>query len=320
MITLRQMLYARTLAETRNFHHASERLNLSQPALTRSMQVLEAAIGSPIFERLPSGLEPTRIGAEFLRRATVILSERQDMMEEMRLWSGLERGMITVSAGPFPGDIPGPQAAAAVARRAPEMKCSMRMRDWREVKEDVISRAADLGIAELSEANRDPRLETEPLGEHRLYFYCRPRHPILAQTTVDITNLANYPWAGPRTPGRIASAFNAAHSNAGSIEPLHGDFILAWTVDTIPAAMRIVASSDVISAALLTQLEADLARRTLVLVPCSIPWLKLQNGFITRREQIESAALELFKTEFRRLNKELSVNESKLAARYAPSL
>jgi DNA-binding transcriptional LysR family regulator len=320
MITLRQMHYARTLAETRNFRHASTRLNLSQPALTRSIQALEAVIGSPIFERLPQGLEPTRIGTEFLRRASVILHERRELMNEMRLWAGCERGMITVSTGPVPGHALGPQAAAAIARLVPGMKCTLRMRDWRDVKEDVVSRAADLGIAELNDASSDPRVDIELVGEDRLYFYCRPGHPLLAQTEVLITDLTAYPWAGPRTPGRIASAFNASVSPAGSLEPVHGDFMLAWTVDTIQAAMQIVGSSDVISAALLTQLEADLARKTLMLVPCSIPWLKLNNGFMTRREQLESMTVELFKTEFRRLNNELSVAEARLAARYAPSL
>jgi LysR family cyn operon transcriptional activator len=72
-IDLRHMRHALALSEHRNFGRAAERLGISQPTLSRSIQVLEAQIGAPLFDRLPRDVVPTEVGRVFLERATPIV-------------------------------------------------------------------------------------------------------------------------------------------------------------------------------------------------------------------------------------------------------
>ncbi|HET6971645.1 MAG TPA: LysR family transcriptional regulator, partial [Phenylobacterium sp.] len=48
---MQQVRYFLALAGTLNFTRAAEQANVSQPALTRAIQQLEAELGGPLFHR-----------------------------------------------------------------------------------------------------------------------------------------------------------------------------------------------------------------------------------------------------------------------------
>lgn len=63
-----------TVSQTKNLSRASERLGIGQPAVTLSIQRLEEAIGEKLFVRLKTGVELTKIGAQFLPKAHEFLN------------------------------------------------------------------------------------------------------------------------------------------------------------------------------------------------------------------------------------------------------
>lgn len=79
MLTLRQLRYFETLAETLHFGRAALLLNISQPALSAQIAAMEAAFGGPLFERRPSGVELTSDGGVVLARVRRILTDVRDL-------------------------------------------------------------------------------------------------------------------------------------------------------------------------------------------------------------------------------------------------
>jgi DNA-binding transcriptional LysR family regulator len=73
-VDLRQLNYFVAVAQTRHLGRAAERLNLSQPPLTRQIQQLESELGVRLFNRTPRGMELTLAGEELLRDAQNIRS------------------------------------------------------------------------------------------------------------------------------------------------------------------------------------------------------------------------------------------------------
>ena len=95
-ITLKQLAHARALAHHRSFREAAVALNLTQPALTRSMQTLEHALGVTLFDRLAGGVEPTEPGKRFLLEAGNILRDTRELEREMGLRTYIETGIALV--------------------------------------------------------------------------------------------------------------------------------------------------------------------------------------------------------------------------------
>jgi DNA-binding transcriptional LysR family regulator len=66
-LDLRQLKYLVTVAEERNFSRAADRLETSQPFLTKHIGLLEKKLGFQLFDRKQRPLGLTAAGQEFLR-------------------------------------------------------------------------------------------------------------------------------------------------------------------------------------------------------------------------------------------------------------
>ena len=65
-MTIQQLRYAITISETGSINKASERLYVSQPSLTSSIQELEKELGLALFHRGGRGVTLTPEGADFI--------------------------------------------------------------------------------------------------------------------------------------------------------------------------------------------------------------------------------------------------------------
>jgi DNA-binding transcriptional LysR family regulator len=74
-VELRHMRAFVAVAQSNSFTRAAERLLITQPALTRTIQQLEGALQVTLIDRNPRGLRLTDVGNEFLRDAVRMLAE-----------------------------------------------------------------------------------------------------------------------------------------------------------------------------------------------------------------------------------------------------
>lgn len=84
MIELNQLQQFAAVAECGTLSSAAERLFVSQPALTRSMQKLENDLGVPLFDRARSRISLNGNGKFFLDLVRNLLSEADSCVERVR--------------------------------------------------------------------------------------------------------------------------------------------------------------------------------------------------------------------------------------------
>ena len=80
----RQILYFIAIAEAEHFGRASKRLRIAQPALSRQVKLMEAEIGTALFERLPRGVRLTEAGRVFLTHARQLRADMQNSIDAAR--------------------------------------------------------------------------------------------------------------------------------------------------------------------------------------------------------------------------------------------
>ncbi len=88
-ITLRQLRYLIALAEHGRFSRAAASVNVSQPALSVQIGLLEATLGTRLVERGAREVILTPPGREILRRARRVMGEMQELAQVARWQAGL---------------------------------------------------------------------------------------------------------------------------------------------------------------------------------------------------------------------------------------
>ncbi|WP_272903900.1 LysR family transcriptional regulator [Pseudomonas petrae] len=94
------LVYFSTVATAGSLARAAERLGVSQPALSKSMQRLERRLGVKLLSRSSRGIEVTDAGAAFLLRSRAISRELEVALQEARDVAGGQAGLLRIGSTP----------------------------------------------------------------------------------------------------------------------------------------------------------------------------------------------------------------------------
>src|SRR6476620_8575509 len=117
---LQQLHAFSTIVETGSLGRAAAALNVTQPALSRTVKRLEDQVGEPLFERHSKGMQLTDFGSALLPHATLLLRESEHASETINAMRGLAKGTIRVGAVGSIACLTLPQAISAVLEKWPK--------------------------------------------------------------------------------------------------------------------------------------------------------------------------------------------------------
>jgi len=192
---LRQLRHVVTVAQLRSFSRAAGMLNITQPALSRSIAQFEAECGVRLFDRNRRGLTETFLGAGIIAEAQGLLAHAERFDLSMRRRIDAQSGSIALGAGPLAAELILPGLLSRFARERPAVQI-----------ETVIDAASALfvqlqrGRIELCIVSRlvvppDIDLVVRPTADVRLAFLVRTGHPLAGRAGLSIADLAAYPIA-----------------------------------------------------------------------------------------------------------------------------
>jgi LysR family cyn operon transcriptional activator len=88
------------VADAQGFARAGQRLNVSQPALSRQIHALEDDLGVRLFRRTRQGVQLTPQGEDLLSRSRRLLADLHSLRERARALEGGQAGVLRVGATP----------------------------------------------------------------------------------------------------------------------------------------------------------------------------------------------------------------------------
>jgi LysR family carnitine catabolism transcriptional activator len=179
------------VAEERQFRRASERVGISQPALSAHLREIEGYLGTPLLSRTTRSVRLTAEGEKFLNRARNILADLDSAVLEVRDHASLQRGRVTVAAIPSAASRILPAAVAAFTARFPGIEVQMIELPANTVERCVVSGEADLGIA--PGLNRSSELSFSFFLRDRFYGLVPKSNPLARQKRVHLQALFEYP-------------------------------------------------------------------------------------------------------------------------------
>jgi DNA-binding transcriptional LysR family regulator len=294
MNTLRLLRCALVLGEHGNFARAAEALRMSQPNLSRGIAEFEQSLGVTLFDRTRKGVIPTAFGRLLLARGEAVLRSEASLRRELQLLAGLESGTLAVGAGPFAGETSVAAAIAQVLQQHPKLSINFQIQDPDQVIQDVLDERSDVGVAQVTGLEADPRLVVTRLPPLRVYMACRPGHPLTRIGKPTFGQALEYPLATNIIRGPPAVAVRTRDGSRVESEARSPQVVPQVVVNS-PAASRLIARlSDALAVGTGEMLVDDVAAGHLVLLPVDAPIMRSVHGIVHLRDRSMSPAARAF--------------------------
>lgn len=148
---IRQLEYFVELAKTRNFRKASEHLHLSQPALSKSIRLLETELNTVLIERTNKSFELTDTGQALLQKSVFLIQQFQDiykMIDDVRLSN---QGEIKIGIPNILGFLCYFELICEFQKEYPGINISVSGEGTKDINTALREERLDLGIGMLSE-------------------------------------------------------------------------------------------------------------------------------------------------------------------------
>ena len=198
-MTLTQLHYVITIAETGSMNKAAELLYVAQPSLTNAIKELEKELGITLFFRNGKGVTLTNDGSEFLLYARQIYGEYETVLEKYGK-NGNYKKKFGVSTQHYSFAV---KAFVDMTKEFDMSKYEFAIRETRtaEVIQDVSTMKSEIGVLYLSDYNRkamekllnNAGLEFHHLIDCQAYVYLWKHHPLANEESISFEQLEGYP-------------------------------------------------------------------------------------------------------------------------------
>ena len=199
-MTLQQLRYIVTVAETGNITEAAKRLFISQPSLTNSIRELEKEMQITIFNRTNKGVTLSNEGDEFLSYARQVL-EQANLLEEKYLNKQEARPKFSVSCQHYSFAV---NAFVDLIRTFDADRYDFTLRETQtyEIIEDVSRLKSEIGILYTSSKNEEVlmklmkqnELQFEELFVAKPHVFINSNHPLAGKKILTLEDLEDYPY------------------------------------------------------------------------------------------------------------------------------
>ena len=199
-MTLQQLKYVITVAETGTITEAANKLYISQPSLTNAIHELEKEMNIVIVNRTNKGISLSREGNDFLGYARQVLEQAAILEDKYKRNHGGKK-QFCVSTQHYSFAV---NAFVDLVKEygQDEYDFSLRETQTYEIIEDVVRMKSELGILFMNDFNEKvigKLLKSHDLEFH-LLFTAKPHvfisreHPLARQSVITNKELEQYPY------------------------------------------------------------------------------------------------------------------------------
>lgn len=198
-MTIQQLKYIITVAETDSITEAAKKLYISQPSLSNAIKDIEKETKLTVFHRSRQGIALTKEGLEFLGYARSVVQQMELLEnrfvsnEPAKLRFGVSTQHYTFTSNAF----------VEMVERFGQERYEFILNETQtiQIMEDVKNRFSDLGILFISNGNKaiirkeleDRRLQFFELFTAKPHVFLSADHPLAERKSVTLSQLRDYP-------------------------------------------------------------------------------------------------------------------------------
>ncbi len=280
------------IARAESVSTAAARLNISQPAVSRSLKELEEMLATPLFDRVGRGLRLNEAGRVFQAHANASIVElmraRDRLTRDGDLTSRLSIGVLPTAASELV-----PSAALAFRKEIPNASLHILTGPNWLLFDELREGRIDLVVGRMPEREKATGITFQQLYTEDVVLVCRPGHAIL-NTSVPEDHISDSELILP-PPGAVIAQTVERYLVSIGLPEMRG----AVETVALPVGRKIVGKSDALWFISRGVVADELAAGSLVPVPLASPLLSGPVGISIARSAPISVERSVFANRLR---------------------
>jgi len=279
------------VVEAGSMGKAAQRLNITQPAISRSIRELEHAFGVRLLDRHRRGVEPTPYGRALLDCGLAVFDDLRQGVMTIEALADPTVGEVRVASGYHLSASLIATVVDRLSRRNPRITVHLTSRETTSMLyRELLERRFDLLVArKLSSHAEAELLEFEHLFDDRYYVVAGARHPLARKRTVDPEELSRALWVLAPSESPPGAAALAAFRSIGLSFPR-----VSATAVLPDVRMRLLATGRYLTIFSASALRYQGRAAQLKVLPVELPLPLVPIGIVTLKNRTLSPATQSF--------------------------
>lgn len=203
IMDLRKLKHLVALSEEKNFGRAANRVHLSQPAFSRSIQSAEETVGMQLFNRNNNEIITTPAGDFIIERAKKILFENRSLERDLELFKNRQLGDIAFGFGPFPASTFLKQILLKIHLNHPKVNIQAEINNWKYLLEHLRNEELDFFVCDTRDIPNYSDISIKPFEKFNTGFFIKTDHPLATQLSQPASVLKTYGLATVTLPKKV---------------------------------------------------------------------------------------------------------------------
>lgn len=205
--------YFKIVAKYENMSRAAEELHITQPALSKSISLLEESLGISLFNRNGRSIQLNRYGRFFLKRAELILKEYEQAKEDLSSLVAPGKGEVSIGFMHTLGLEVIPSLMTKVKNVYPNMKFQLTQSNSGVLVKKIELGELDLCLVSSFETGKD--IIWEKLWEEELFLIVPNVHPLADRNQVKLYEFANEPFISIKKGNSLRKSVDELYKKEG---------------------------------------------------------------------------------------------------------
>ncbi len=193
---LQKLRYSTEVVERSSLGKAAEALGVSQPAITKSLRLLEAELDVKLLHRTSTGVRPTEYGQSLYTHARIVLAEVRHARDAIDELKGREIRYVRIGSLPSLSELVARACALTIANTPTLQLRVLEMQNYQLLP--ALRRGdVDFAVGLTDATEPESGIRSRLLGHDRLRFTVRKGHKIARAARPELKHLVGYPWVFP---------------------------------------------------------------------------------------------------------------------------
>ena len=241
-MTLVQLRHLISLAQSGSFTRSAEALFLTQPALSRSIQALEAELGQPLFDRVGRRSVLTPFGIEALARARQLVFDADELAGSGLQMREGRSGTVRIGLGSGPGAMLMTPLLKTMAKSHPTVQIEVARGPTDVLTRRLRERELDALVVDARSLSPAPDLRLASVVEMRGAFMVREGHPLTRwKGALRFDALRQFPIASTPLSDEVGRTLVERYGPAA-----HPSACVTLRCEEIPSLVEVVRHSDAV--------------------------------------------------------------------------